>query len=299
VWTLAGGARLAQLRLGAPLTALALDAADGALLAGAADGRVFLAPLAGGAAAELCGHTRAVRALAASADGRLALSASDDGSLRVWCLATRQALRSVAHARGGAAPAAALLLLPRAALAAGAEAAAPPPAPLAKYAGGWGAGAKPWEGPPVLLRAPAPAQPPARAHDGGAEGELDALRARLAEATAEAARWCARRLRRARLTPAGGRCTASCAHWWQSSSRAHAGTPQTRKHQTLHSIAESYWSSGRARQSSRPLLCSARSAAPPPSCRGPARSGAAARPAPRRRAPPPRATLPAAAAPAQ
>ena len=192
VWTLAGGARLATLRLGPPLTALCFDAADALLLAGAADGRLLAAPLAGGDAFQLAGHTRAVRAVAASADGRHAVSAADDGTLIVWCLGTRQALRSVTHTRGCAAPAVALLLVPRAALAPGRAATAPPPAMLAKYAGGGAVGtaALPWGGSPVLLHAPPPplrSTQPTQAAD--AEGEVAALRAQLAEATEEAARW--------------------------------------------------------------------------------------------------------------
>ena len=194
VWTLAGGTRLRTLRFDAPLTALALDAADGALLAGGADGRLFVAPLTGtGAAHELTGHSRAVRGVAATADGRHAITASDDGTLKVWCLASRQALRTMAHARGGCAPAVALLLVPRASVTAPPEGArAAPLAQLAKYASaGWSGGGRPWEGPPVLLRASATHQPAPAAEDEGAgsAAEVQALRVQLAEATEEAARW--------------------------------------------------------------------------------------------------------------
>jgi len=195
VWTLAGGTRLRTLRFDAPLTALALDAADGALLAGGADGRLFLAPLTGtGTAQELTGHSRAVRGVAATSDGRHAITASDDGTLKVWCLASRQALRTMAHARGGCAPAIALLLVPRASVTAPPEGARTAPlAQLAKYASaGWSGGGRPWEGPPVLLRPCAIRGQPAPAADdegGGSAAELQALRAQLAEATEEAARW--------------------------------------------------------------------------------------------------------------
>jgi pre-rRNA-processing protein IPI3 len=203
VWTLAGGSLLRTLRLPCPLSALCLDGCDRTLFAGGADGRIFAAPLAGGgsgdgageAAFSLAGHTRSVRSLAASADGRHLLSGSDDGSLRVWCLASRQCLRSLAHARACAAPVVALLLVPRATVGAqgGRDAPASPIAPLAKFLQDAQNAGKPWEGPPVLLRAAAEQavaeQPEAHSVSVSPEAELGALRAQLAEARGEAQRW--------------------------------------------------------------------------------------------------------------
>jgi len=200
VWTLAGGALLRTLLFPCALTCLALHPLDWALFCGGLDGRVFCAPLAGGqeeaAGFQLQAATRPLRALAASACGRRLVSAGDDGVLTVWCLDSRQALRSHTHARG--APVTALLIAPRAAVAgAGAAAAAARPTPLAQLAkfvtDALPAGAKPWEGPPVLLCARAPQQQQRQSQPlvaaAAASGEAAELRAGLEAARAEAARW--------------------------------------------------------------------------------------------------------------
>ncbi len=59
----------------------------------------------------LAGHSKAVRALACAWDGRVLVSASDDGSLRWWDLDNQQCVKKVVFDTPG--PLAHLLLLPR------------------------------------------------------------------------------------------------------------------------------------------------------------------------------------------
>lgn len=59
----------------------------------------------------LTGHQKAVMALTFTWDGRIALSASEDGSLRWWHMDSRQCVRRVTFDNGG--PLTGLLLLPR------------------------------------------------------------------------------------------------------------------------------------------------------------------------------------------
>lgn len=83
-------------------------------------GYVYCVPLAGSAqggaaddgAFELAGHQRAVTALAPLADCRRLASAAEDGTVRVWSLATRQALQTMAAGKGTAVTA--LMLAPKA-----------------------------------------------------------------------------------------------------------------------------------------------------------------------------------------
>lgn len=105
------------------------------------------------------GHTKAVNSLAVSADGERLVSASDDGSVRVWDVRSRQQLRCVKTHNNAPASCALLVpwpehLTPGGASAQGGERKGPkrplPLASLAKYPG-FGGGLKAWEGPPVVL----------------------------------------------------------------------------------------------------------------------------------------------------
>jgi pre-rRNA-processing protein IPI3 len=189
LWALASGALLRTVALPSAVLAVALDAGEHALYAGCADGAIYEVSLLGGggpgdgasggppsaaaaAAAgagadggegfthRLAGHTRGVNALAVSPDGECLVSGSDDGSVRVWDLRSRQQLRSLPSP--GKAPVTAALVLPwpehLSGVGQGATAGErrgpkrpAPLAPLAKYAAAGAPGLKPGEGAPVVL----------------------------------------------------------------------------------------------------------------------------------------------------
>ena len=77
---------------------------DGAhVIAACADGRAYVIELASGRLASLVGHRAEVNQVRVSDDGAYAATASDDGTVRVWDLATRTPLwRPDAHARHSA-----------------------------------------------------------------------------------------------------------------------------------------------------------------------------------------------------
>ena len=196
MWTLGGGHLLRTIELPAAICAVAVDACEATLYAGAADGRVFEVPLnasaaigesygavmAGstapgstgsmgstgrsGASATLEGHTRAVSALACTADGERVVSASDDGTCRVWDVASRQTTHVLRHPRGLAFSA--LALAPRRRIVGedgvGEKRKLAPLAPFSRFAtgggggggGGVGSGGKgsirSWEGAPTVMR---------------------------------------------------------------------------------------------------------------------------------------------------
>ena len=178
LWTLGGGHLLRTVSLPAALCSVALDACEATLYAGAADGRVFEVPLNaapsaamdGAAAAVLEGHTRAVSAIACTADGERVVTASEDGTCRIFDAASRQTTHVLRHPKS--APFTAIVAAPKWRIAgdgagAGAGGAASggerrrlaPLAPFSRFAGagdakGGSKGGKlaPWEGAPIVLR---------------------------------------------------------------------------------------------------------------------------------------------------
>ena len=190
IWTLGGGHLLRTISLPAAVCAVAVDACEATLYAGAADGRVFEVPLnasaaigeaaaatatatgsmgpgrgdgRSGAAATLEGHTRAVSALACTADGERVVSASDDGTCRVWDVASRQTTHVLRHPRGLAFSA--LALAPRRRIVGddgvGEKRKLAPLAPFSRFGGGGGGGGvgsggkgsiRSWEGAPTVMR---------------------------------------------------------------------------------------------------------------------------------------------------
>jgi hypothetical protein len=105
------GKQVVRMSLGGPLESVACRPAGDLAFAGSSGGTIYVVDLsaaaagisaaasadanAGGAARVLEGHTRAVTALACSLDNVTLVSASEDGSLRVWDMVTRQCLREV------------------------------------------------------------------------------------------------------------------------------------------------------------------------------------------------------------
>lgn len=200
LWTLGGGHLLRTVTLPAALGAVALDACESTLYAGGADGRVFEVPLnaappaaatwrpdrsgvyGGGsttdetsagasAAAVLTGHRRAVTALACTADGERVVSASEDGTARVWDASSRQTTHVLRHPKAG--PITALAMAPRSRVAGdgaggwggagGEKRKLAPLAPFSRFASGGGTSAgsssggkggqlQPWEGAPLVMR---------------------------------------------------------------------------------------------------------------------------------------------------
>jgi pre-rRNA-processing protein IPI3 len=173
IWTLGGGYLLRTVSLPAALRAVAIDACEATLYAGAVDGRVFEVPLnasasmaqstdgSSGACAVLEGHTRAVNSLACTADGERVISASDDGTCRVWDAASRQTTHVLRHPK--AVPFVAIALAPRCrivmddgALGGNEKRKLSPLAPFSRFAsaaqGKGGKGLRPWEGAPIVMR---------------------------------------------------------------------------------------------------------------------------------------------------
>ncbi|BDA48951.1 WD repeat-containing protein 18 [Coccomyxa sp. Obi] len=194
-WSLAQGNLLRSITFPVSLHSVSMDPAEHALYLGGADGRIFEVSLAGenltqdsgafpglggagassGNAADadagrewrvLEGHTQCVTCLACTTDGGHMLSGSEDGSVRVWELRSRQAVRVINSPEK--ATISALLVLDRPPTLAsgqgrhgaasssdsGYQAKGPkrpqPLAPFCKFMGMAGA-VQPWEGPPVLI----------------------------------------------------------------------------------------------------------------------------------------------------
>lgn len=179
---LGAGTALRSVAFPAALCSLALDPGEHSLYVGAADGGVYDVSLVGGAESggeewvAMEGHTRAVTALGITGDGAHLVSGSEDGSVRVWDLRSRQPVRVLqAPAKG---PVTSLLVLDRppfmhAGGGGGGQGGRKGPkraqalAPFQKYAGAEGA-ARAWEGGLVLL-----------------DGSGDCTREELEEAAAE------------------------------------------------------------------------------------------------------------------
>ena len=101
------GKQVMRASLGGPLESVACRPAGDLAFAGSSGGTIYVVDLSAAAAGisaanagspvarGLEGHTRAVTALACSLDNVTLVSASEDGSLRVWDVVTRQCLREV------------------------------------------------------------------------------------------------------------------------------------------------------------------------------------------------------------
>jgi pre-rRNA-processing protein IPI3 len=198
IWQLATGKLLRAAALPAGATAAALDAGEHALYVGCADGSICEVALAGAAAAQgggaaattaagaaaapaagdvvvMEGHSKPVSSLAISLDGDSLVSGSEDGSVRVWDLRSRQCVRVIASPARAPVTAALVVEWPDYLAGVGQGTAGgggrhgpkrpAPLAPLAKFrsgAGGGGgsggaAGAQAWEGSPVVLDGSCPA----------------------------------------------------------------------------------------------------------------------------------------------
>lgn len=156
------GILLRSIAFPAPLTSLVVDPGEHAVYAGSAHGTIYDVALvnAGGSAAEqgwtpMEGHSQAVTCLAVSSDAGHLVSGSEDTSVIVWDLRSRQPVRTLAGASKG--PVSSVLLLQRPEFmpaGAGSGRKGPqrlqPLAQLSKYPGQTG-GLKPWEGGLVLL----------------------------------------------------------------------------------------------------------------------------------------------------
>ncbi|CEG00088.1 WD40 repeat [Ostreococcus tauri] len=213
IYGLGSGATLRQVRCPTALTSCALDACEATLYAGGADGRVFEIPLNGAPSMAVSldggldardgmialeGHSKRVVGVACSTDGDFVVSASEDGTARVWDCASRQTLHILRHPKP---PICDVLLVPLSAYAESSRGdagssrkrAKTTPAPtLSKILIGTGdrSGLKPWQGAPVALagaressrpRAAAAARTAAaRAVPADAESEIARLKSDLA-----------------------------------------------------------------------------------------------------------------------
>lgn len=96
VWNLADGKPVRQWNAPAPVLALALSADGRTLAVGGADGVVHLQdPADGKAKADLTGHTGPIHDLAFLPDGHRLVSASADGSGRVWAVPSEEDIKKV------------------------------------------------------------------------------------------------------------------------------------------------------------------------------------------------------------
>jgi pre-rRNA-processing protein IPI3 len=130
LWSLAQGRLIRSISLPTPLHSVFLDPWEHAVYAGAGDGRIFKVSLLGsrleagpppgapqlssseaglaeGGVRCLLGHTQAVNCLSGTTNGYHLVSGSEDSTLRVWDLESRQTLR-VIQAKG---PVTAMLVL--------------------------------------------------------------------------------------------------------------------------------------------------------------------------------------------
>jgi pre-rRNA-processing protein IPI3 len=175
IYSLASGAVLRECRLPTALTCVALDACEATLYAGGVDGRVFEIPLNaapsigasldGGADARdgivaLEGHAKALVSVECTRDGAAIITASEDGTARIWDAASRQTLHILRHPKASIC---ATVLVPRSRYSgqgrgdAGAEKTRSKPTPpptFSKFLIGAGdrSGVKPWQGPNVVIR---------------------------------------------------------------------------------------------------------------------------------------------------
>lgn len=226
IYSLGSGATLRQVRCPTALTCCALDVCEATLYAGGADGRVFEIPLNGapsvavsldgGADARdgmvaLQGHSKRVVGVACSSDGNSLVSASEDGTARVWDVASRQTLHILRHPK---APICDIAIASRTRYggpgrggdeSSSRKRAKTTAAPtFSKFLIGSSdrSGIKPWQGAPLLISgAPAtrrrPSSTPASARSDSAaapidddrRGELAEITAAADAARAEAERW--------------------------------------------------------------------------------------------------------------
>jgi len=126
IYSLGNGATLRQVRCPTALTCCALDACEATLYAGGVDGRLFEIPLNGAPSVAVSldggadardgmvafeGHSKKLVGVACSTDGNAVISASEDGTARVWDAASRQTLHVLRHPK---APICDICLVPRA-----------------------------------------------------------------------------------------------------------------------------------------------------------------------------------------
>ena len=96
-----------------PLESIACNATCDLVFLGASSGRIFMESLSASALLKMrgdggedgeksvfLGHERAVTSLALTKNGKLLLSGSEDGSVRIWDVGTRQCLKVIQSARG-------------------------------------------------------------------------------------------------------------------------------------------------------------------------------------------------------
>ena len=125
IYSLGNGTTLRQVRCPTALTCCALDACEATLYAGGVDGRVFEIPLNGAPSVAasldggidardgmvaLVGHSKKLVSVRCSSDGNSIISASEDGTARVWDVASRQTLHILRHPK---APISDIALIPR------------------------------------------------------------------------------------------------------------------------------------------------------------------------------------------
>ena len=174
IYSLGNGATLRQVRCPTALTCCALDACEATLYAGGVDGRLFEIPLNGAPSVAVSldgsadardgmvaleGHSKKLVAVACSTDGNAVVSASEDGTARVWDAASRQTLHVLRHPK---APICDIALVPRARYSgqgrgdrdgARKRAKASPAPTFSKFLIGPGdrSGLKPWQGAPITI----------------------------------------------------------------------------------------------------------------------------------------------------
>jgi hypothetical protein len=100
VWSAATGRLVARLRMNARVLRAAFAFAAPLVIAGDASGSARILDLDTRKVVTLRGHRRRVNSVALSSDGALALTASDDGTARIWDSATGRELR-VLRGHGG------------------------------------------------------------------------------------------------------------------------------------------------------------------------------------------------------
>ena len=156
IHSLGNGVVLRSVALPFPITSLSLDGWEHAVYAGTVDGAIVEVSLVTDEETHsvLEGHRRAIHTLAMTGDGAQLVSGSEDGSVRIWDLRSRQTIKVLdAPVKG---PVSGIIVIdkPEAMPGLGGVKHIPgrlqPLAPLSKYPGTSGS-VKPWEGPPVLL----------------------------------------------------------------------------------------------------------------------------------------------------
>lgn len=114
IYSLGSGSTLRQVRCPTALSCCALDACEATLYAGGVDGRLFEIPLNGAPSVAVSldgsgsadardgmvaleGHSKKLVSVECSTDGAAVITASEDGTARVWDAASRQTLQILRH----------------------------------------------------------------------------------------------------------------------------------------------------------------------------------------------------------